>query len=405
MIDRIRTFLECHPKRAAFLAGLTAAVSMPPFGFFPGLWIAYPTLLIIALTRKNVLSAIGAGWLFGFGFFLASLYWITNALLVEADNWWWAVPFAVVVLPATLALYPAVAAGLFRVLLPTGLRAVALFVVLFMLTEWARGHFFTGFPWNTPALAFAGCPFVPQSLAWFGNWGLSLLTVLAAATPAAIMLTSGRRALTCMTAGVLIVVALAVAGALRLPQTSADSHPDIRLRLVQPGIPQAEKWDNDKANSNFHKILRLSTRIGPEPVTHLIWPESAFTWIVKGKTPNLGAIGTVTPAGGVTLTGIVRHENGHYYNSIAAINEKGQMVAKYDKSHLVPFGEYFPLQNLLNLPSLTGGTTGYTEGPGPVVIDLPSLPPFAPLICYEIIFPGEVIPDTGTRPSWLLNAT
>ena len=118
----------------------------------------------------------------------------------------------------------------------------------------------------------------------------------------------------------------------------------------------------------------------------------------------------VTPKGGLLLTGAERAEplQGwppvHVWNSLVVLNDKGEIVATYDKSHLVPFGEYMPFRGILPVDKIAPSIGDFSSGPGPRTVDLPGVPPVSPLICYEAIFPGAVIDETA-RPQWLLNVT
>jgi apolipoprotein N-acyltransferase len=184
---------------------------------------------------------------------------------------------------------------------------------------------------------------------------------------------------------------------------------DVRLRLVQPNIPQALKWKQDLRYSHLLKLIELSRAEGQRPPTHVIWAETAVPYLLDRDPQARLAVAKAAPPGGLVITGAVRtspegERPYQVWNSLMALDEDGVIRAVFDKFHLVPFGEYMPMKSFLPLKKITEGSTDFSPGPGPLTIDLKGLPPVGPLICYEVIFPHEVT-DPGLRPAWLLNLT
>jgi apolipoprotein N-acyltransferase len=184
------------------------------------------------------------------------------------------------------------------------------------------------------------------------------------------------------------------------------------LRVVQPNIAQTLKWVPAERARNFERLLELTASpaaSGAAPVTHVIWPETAVPFFLERDAGARQAMASVTPSGGGIITGAprVRTEadgGNRFWNSLHAVDGSGAVVASYNKSHLVPFGEYMPLRGILPVGGIAAGATDFSSGPGPATLQVPGLPPFSPLICYEVIFPGAV-KDSGNRPDWLLNVT
>jgi apolipoprotein N-acyltransferase len=203
---------------------------------------------------------------------------------------------------------------------------------------------------------------------------------------------------------------MAVFGALRLAGAAPGMVPDVRLRIVQPSIPQTLKWDPDAAQGNFRRHLALSAMPSTPPVTAVIWPEAAVPYILNRDPVARDWISSVVPPGGLLITGGPRAEPQppapftQIWNSLYAIDGKGGIVATYDKAHLVPFGEYVPLRGILPIAKITPGMMDFSAGPGPRTLDLPHLPPVSTMICYEGIFPHQVV-DEAHRPDWMLNVT
>ena len=407
----------------AFLLGVSAAGALPPIDLTPLLLVAFPGLLWLDEGSAGPAASFALGWAFGFGFFLAGLYWIAAALFVDPGTFWWLVPIAVLGLPAGFALYSGLALAAAdlaarRLRLPPAARVCA-FAICWTASEWIRGHAFTGFPWNLIGYAwsgaFPGALALLQSVAWIGIYGLSLVTVLAVSllalvgTPLLAPVAPGRRQAPVIAAALLILVP-AVAGAIRL-----EFRPPVEtrtwLRLVQPSIPERLKWNPIAARSNFDRLIALSREPAAHPLSAVLWPEAATPFLIGRDPRDRMAIAAVAPKGGYVITGALRANPPPdpavmLWNSIEVVNGRGQILAHYDKAHLVPFGEYVPaaFRELLPIKKITAGMIDLSAGPGPQTIALPDLPAFAPLICYEAIFPGAVI-DESRRPAWILNVT
>lgn len=398
-------------KRAAalaFLCGVLSTLSLPPVGAWPVLFLSFPLFLWLLDGRTGRKAAFVLGWCFGFGAFVTGLYWIANALLVFSDRLWWMVPFAAVGLPAFLALYSGLAA-LAAWHIPRGALRLAGFVLAWLTAEWLRGVLFTGFPWNLTGYAWAMSDSLIQSASLWGIYGVSALVTVMACLPAALPGLDRRGR------GVLLLVMAAIPlaawghGSLRLsdvPPVTAQTADGPGLRIVQPAIPQREKWGRPYQRRNFDSYLSMSLEQRPDWVKTLIWPETAATFYLEEADVARGAIGNILPEGGLLITGAPRRETDplRLYNGIVAVDGDGAVIDNYNKSHLVPFGEYVPLRDILPIEKVTQGATDYSAGQGVRSLTLPGLPPVSMLICYEAIFPGAVA-NPAQRPGWLLNLT
>lgn len=403
------------------LLGAIMAAAMPPVDMSPVVFICLPGLLWLDDGSPNAWASFRLGYAFSAGFFVAGMYWIAVALFVDIAQYWWALPFAVFGVPALLAFFPAAAMGLlglatrrFRL---SGVGRVCLFAVLWCAAEWTRGHILTGFPWNLVGYAwsggFPGALDLLQVTAWTGIYGLSFLTTLAAAVLALLgrpapVPRSIRGTLMPVVAAALILGIPAIAGAIRLDR-SPTVLTDTVLRLVQPSIPQTLRWDPAAAEANFHRLVELSGTAGDQPPAAVLWPEGAATFYLERDTAHRQTAAGAAPKGGYLITGAIRSDPPtgkptRYFNSIEAIDGTGAIRAVYDKAHLVPFGEYMPLRWLLPIDGFIAGSTDLSAGDGPHTIRLPGLPPFAPAVCYEAIFPHTIV-DERNRPDWILNVT
>ncbi|MBO0738814.1 MAG: apolipoprotein N-acyltransferase [Alphaproteobacteria bacterium] len=405
----------------SFLLGVCATATLPPVDLAPLLLVAFPGLLWLDEGSAGPWASFRLGYTFGLGFFVSGLYWIAGALLVDIASFWWLMPFAVLGLPAAFALYSGLALcatklATNRLRLPGPARVFA-FAVAWTIAEWVRGHAFTGLPWNLIGYAwsggFPGATAVLQSVAWIGIYGLSFLTVLAASLPALLgspslaPMSLVRRLAPALGAGLLIVVP-GVFGAIRL-QTTPTVDRGIWLRIVQPSTPQTMKWDPRAAERNFRLLLDLSASPASQPIAAVIWPEAAIPFLLERNPPLRRQIGSIASERGYVITGAVRANPPpdpvkQVWNSLEVVNKDGEIVARYDKAHLVPFGEYVPLRRTLPLKKITPGSLDFSAGPGPRTLALKGLPRFAAAICYEVIFPGAVV-DEEDRPQWILNVT
>lgn len=401
----------------AFALGALAAGALSPVDLTPLLVVSFSGLVWLADGSIGRRDAALLGWSFGFGFFVAGLYWIAAALFVDIQAFWWLLPFAVLGLPALLAIFTSLAvlaaheaSRRFGLLGTARILALAL---AWAIAEWLRGHVLTGFPWNLVgyswAGAFPGSLAVLQSTAVFGIYGLSLLTVTAAALPARLG-DLGRRPPWSVAIAMLLVAVPAAGGAWRLAHAPQDIVPGVMLRLVQPSIPETLKNDPRALAQNFQRLLSLSASPGADRITDVIWPEAAAPPLLERFADERQAIAAVIPKDGLLLTGAERAEPRqgwpaqHVWNSLVVLDPRGDIIATYDKAHLVPFGEYVPLRGVLPMDKIAPGIGDFSVGSGPRTLRLPGLPPVSPSICYEAIFPGAVI-DPAARPSWLLNVT
>jgi apolipoprotein N-acyltransferase len=344
------------------------------------------------------------------------------AFLVDAKTFGWMLPFAVTAVPAMLAIFTGFGVAFARAIWVRGpLRILSLAVAL-TVAEWLRGHLFTGFPWNTYGYALTGPLALAQGAALIGIWGLTFVAVAVFASPALFAddRAETRRPGLALLIGIAALCVIAGYGALRLTMTPTQFVDDVRLRIMQPNLQQDEKFNYMARDTVMKRYLALSDRsTGPQSagmrdVTHLIWPESAFPFFLTREAEALAQIAELLPKGAVLITGAVRAPEPvpgapmtHAYNSIYVIDHDGSVLSVYDKVHLVPFGEYLPFQNFLErlgLQQITKVQGGFIPGTRRRALDVPHAPRFLPLICYEIIFPGQAVPR-GERPGWLVNVT
>ena len=367
------------------------------------------------------------GWWFGFGFHFAGLYWIGGAFLVQAEVFAWLLPIAVTLMPAGLALFHGAAVAVVACVSGSALTRVLVLALAISASEWLRGNILTGFPWNVLGYALTYPLVLMQSAAVVGIFGLTLATVVIFGSPLVVLAEAqasrhSRPGLAIVACTVAPVLAMVAYGALVLAEPVPETVPGVRLRLVQPSIPQVDKFDPEKRREIFRRHLDLS-RHGPggadagfQNVTHVIWPEAALPFLGLRSPEVLRQIGDEFPDDVVLVLGTLRLDGPlvrdgrklKVYNSAATISGTGGIIDHYDKVHLVPFGEYLPFQETLEsigLEQLTRIRGGFAVGRTPrPPLRIPGLPQTDMLICYEVIFPDEVV--TGERrPGLLVNIT
>ncbi|MGO4706531.1 apolipoprotein N-acyltransferase [Microvirga sp. 2MCAF38] len=416
---------------SAFAAGAIGALAMPPFGFLPALFLSLtPAIWLLdgcgdvktAFDRKALRAAAVTGWFWGFGYFVAGLWWLGAAFLVEADQFAWAMPFGVLGLPALLAFFTAFGFALARLIWTKDGTRILAFAFGLTVCEWLRGHLFTGFPWNNLGMALGQNLWLMQSASLVGLYGLTILATLIGAAPATLW--TGRTPRARWLSPILAAIVLgtmAVFGALRVPAAPLPTVPNVNLRIMQPNLPQDAKFNPRNREAIMRRYLAFSAGRGSDgqslaDATHLIWPESAFPFLLHRDPESLMQIAALLRPGSVLITGAARMDDplpgeavGKFFNSIQVIGSQGTILGVYDKVHLVPFGEYVPqfldrLIQMVGLRQFVHVPGGFESSTQRGVLNVPGLPAVAATICYEAIFPGEILPD-GPRPDVILNVT
>ena len=450
LADRVGALGGWRRRLVAFLAGAASVLALAPFHAFPVLIVTLAMLVWMidtsAAVRGNALTPSGwrqhaawraglDGWWFGFGYFVVGLSWIGEAFLVEAETFAWLLPFAVTLLPAALAVFWGLAAAAVAALRLQGAARVLALAIGLGLAEWLRGHLFTGFPWNTLGYVLTGPPVLMQSAALVGTYALTPIAVVVLGLPLVAAAddaeTGGWRPWRAALSSCAVIAGLTGFGLWRLSGAVPGLVPEVRLRIVQPSIAQRDKWRPEHQRGNFRRHLDLSRSNADGRVddlagiTHVIWPEAAMPFLPLERPEAISEIAALLPAGAQLVTGALRRgvaaasgrgaqaadvltERRPAHNSLMVFGFGGGLAGLYDKTHLVPFGEYLPMQTLLEsigLQQLTKMRGGFTPGRTPrPLLTIAGLPPVGALICYEAIFPDQIIAGSE-RPGVLINIT
>ncbi len=425
-----------------FAGGACGALALAPVNFLPAMIV--PMTIAVWLIdgaaeaaqtpgarprSLAVRNAFGTGWWWGFGYFVAGFWWLGAAFLVEPQDFVWAMPLGIFGLPAFLALFPALGFALARLGWSPGPARILMLAAALGFSEWLREHVLTGFPWNDYGMALGNHLVLAQFAALGGLGALNVLTIAMCASPALIADMRFKKSKRRVPASIIVAggafLAIAAFGAIRLAAPPPKDLPGVKVRLMQPNVAEDENFSAAHKDEIIAHYLALSDRAtspehtGLADVSLLIWPESAFPFILTEDPQALAAIGGALPPSttlvtGAARVGIVSHageEYPAYFNSILAIARGGIILDTYDKVHLVPFGEYLPFESALRrlgLHHFVHIPGGFAPGAAHRLLSLPGLPPVVGSICYEAIFPEEALPPDlppGTEPGLIINVT
>lgn len=389
-----------------FILGLITALAQPPLWVLPVLWVVYPIALLLILSRSGWRGAALFVFAFWWGQIVGGMYWLGWVVGVDLASYWWVTPFAVLGLPAFLALVQTpwwLAAWFVARRFGFGLTsALLVFAATAMGAEGFRGWVLTGLPWGPLGTVWGFHPLTMQLSAWVGVFGLTALTTLSAGGPALFAL---RRPAQALAVTVLPLLGLVGFGLWRLNAVGAQAATptDTVVRLVQPGTNALVRLD-DATKQQRVRDLKAMSFSGDNSHDVAIWSETSIQFFIDYFPEELDWVIGDLPDDALIISGGLGASPGPNpvpTNTAYALTEAG-IIARHDKSHLVPFGEYKPwFVRWIPVAAFSAGS--FWEGPGLSTWTLPGLPPVSPLICYEMIFPGNVIKANAPRPSWMVN--
>ena len=404
-LEKLISWLGRRQKRLwvmAVLLGFVLALGQAPVSFPIGVFISIPILAYSAFRVQTWKQAFAIGWWAGFGYFGLSMVWLIEPFMVEPEKFAVLAPFALFSMSGGLALFWGCAFAISRKF-ATGLgRYIIGLAVVWALSEYLRSVLFTGFPWGLLGYTWIKTP-IAQWASVVGPFGLTFITLFGGL----LLLSFPNR---CFMAPVITVIFFAVllaGGAWRTPDLDIKQETNLRVRLVQPNAPQHQKWDPEWMGVFFRRGLELTSAPAKQPVDLVIWPETSVPFALQGNMGDLEIISDAAGPNAHIIAGIRRFDRDKLYNSMIHLDQKGRLVSIYDKSHLVPFGEYVPFSEYLSglgLRGLVANLQGFSSGLGPEVITAIGLPSYLVMICYEAIFP--YFTHTGSnRPEFLMHIT
>lgn len=380
-------------------AGILSAFALAPYYILPFMLIGMGYLFHSLNTATSKKQAFLYAFIYGFAFGAVSMGWLSNALMIDSGTFVALIPLVWIGMGLFFGIFYAVPAVLALFAVP-GVRRLLAFAGWFVIFEWIRSWFLTGFPWNLVGSIWNTSLPLLQSASVWGVYGLSLITILAFCAAG---LLPKKKPLIIMGS---ILIVLYICGLWRLYDAVPENVWGVKLRLVQPNIAQTLKWNPDKAEENYSKLIRLSKE-NNDAITHVIWPESAVPFLVDHNESERVRMMSAVRQGGTLITGGLRGANPtnqELANSIFVLDDMANIIGYYDKAHLVPFGEYVPLRGILPIDKLVPIGSDFLSGIGIQTIRIPKAPPASPLVCYEIIFSGQVV-EKSRRPGWLINVS
>lgn len=413
------------------LAGALAGLSIPPLFVVPALFIGFP-VWVWCLDgaerqrgwRRLFGSAFTIGFAFGWGYFTVAFHWLGAAFFVDGGIMLAVMPFAILSLAALIAVFWGLGSALAHQFWSHGPWRIVTLATFVTMAEWARGHVLTGFPFDLLGYALTPTDEMMQITSVIGIYGLTLVAALLAMTPALVWPADGRslsRRLLPLFIALLVIAGQLGFGYNRLANTTTAERSDIAMRLVQPMVYEHADWGNADPVALIDRLLMLSEmRMDPADqgladITHLVWPESSLPFFLSSYPDALARIARMLPDQTMLLAGAPRQEfepgasqsSGPPFNALLTIDTNGEVIASYDKAHLVPFGEFLPYGEFfskLGIKQFVPGAEGWGHGDAKRrLMSLPNTPAFLALICYEILFSGDLGDTAGAQ--FLFNIT
>ncbi|AXU06430.1 apolipoprotein N-acyltransferase [Rickettsia japonica] len=374
------------PKIICLLLGILSGLVFAPTFFIPAL-LTLSYLCYIVQKSENWYEATKFGYLFGFGHFLSGIYWISIGVSVYIADFWWAIPFALFGLPIVLACFISASCTL-SFFAKNNKYYQFIFCLCWVLFEWVRSWIFTGFPWNLIGYAFSFSDILIQPLSIIGIYGLSFIVIYISTSAYPLFSKQFTQLKILLASSVLVLTIIVIYGAVRLSNNHTN-FTDIKVRLVQPSIPQTEKWNEEEFWHNLMLHINLSENL--EPTDLIIWSEAAL--VVPDDIPQVKSklLKMLNSTNAILITGGIsdnkkQGDEFELYSAMYALDKNNHKLFEYHKSHLVPFGEYMPLKKILPFKKLTHGLMDYKEGNGGLVYLEKYNLKIKPLICYESIF-------------------
>ena len=370
------------------IIGSIASISLPPLSIFPLIFLISIPIFYLCQTQ-NPNKAFFIGFFSALGWFLASLYWLSNSLVIGGQQFIWMIPFVFLCFPAFLSIFWGLAfyfSNLFGKSFAEKMILISIFLPAF---EWLRGNILTGFPWNMLGFVFSQPLELSQTASLMGPYGQNTLAVLMVLIP--VSLTAKQKSFAFITIPFCCVVFLLSYYQFKTNKVIFTEH---IVRLVQPNFSHSEKWEKNKFYHNLNKLVKLSNA-DSSGSRLIVWPETAITNFKENISQEINIITRSVLLNDKTylISGIPSKVNindtMHYYNSIMVFNHKGRNIGKYDKNKLVPFGEYIPFRKGIKFLKVLASDKEFSKGSKVDHFFKFGNLNLYPMICYEAIFPWK----------------
>ena len=346
LINKDKNLLKFKKYLFIFFTGAFASLSLPPISFFPIVFLITIPLFYL-VNSKNFKDAFLIGYFLAFGWFLVSLYWISNAILVGGEESFWMIPFVFIGFPSFLSIFWGLAFFFINLIGKSIVERLILFSILLPFFEWLRGNILTGFPWNMIGFSLSSPLEIAQSIAFLGPYGQNVLIALVLTIPISVYYNKNIfTLLSIFSSGLVFLTSIYTF------KSNTISFTDNNVKLVQPNFSHSEKWDKKKFFINLKKLLELSKNNSGKN-TLIIWPETAIVDFPQNIKKELIFIKDkiLTNNSGFLITGVPRkkvvNNKNYYYNSMIVLDQTASIVGNYNKNKLVPFGEYTPFKKVV----------------------------------------------------------
>lgn len=405
----------------AAIAGSSLTLIFAPFYLFFVGFISVSTLFLLINEEISYKKSFFYGLIYGFGFFLSANYWIAISLLVDAKSHAWLIPFALTLIPLALATYIALTCLSYKFCvkllnIKKNYEKILIFATFWLFFEFLRSILFSGFPWNLIGYSWLFSIKMSQLVSIIGIFGLSFFAILIFLIPSLfvqikqnkiefIKFSQVKIADKILTLAVIIcLISSFIFGHFRLNNENIISQKNYKIRLVQANITQNLKWNPDEKYQNLLKHIKLSNNESLDDIDMVVWSEASIPYLVSNDKSLIEFLSQAIPIDGILVSGALRSDGKKFWNSVFALSKNG-IEDHYDKHHLVPFGEYVPLQEYLPfIQKITKGASGFAQGSGPKTLTANNIS-FSPLICYEAIFSQYSLNNNNKKPDLLINVT
>ena len=404
--DVVTTDNHIHKKRTpkklvylfSFVLGIILTSAFAPYNFLPAVVLSFSGYYFLTTQYINRKEALISGYLFGFGYYSSSLYWFANALTVQAEQFAWLIPFALTIIPSILALYFVMISWITFKFSEITIRRYLAFCSLVTISEYVRGIFIIPFPWNNFPYVLSNWDSLLQ-ISYFSNQ-LTITFFLVFFSTLLYKISFKRIALL-----LIIFTCLHLFGVDRV-NNSKEGTTDHIVRIVQPNFEAHHFGNKEIQSQHLSTLSNLSSGENQFNLKAILWPESAFPYVVGYGSYKIKILSALAPKNGYLITGADTYsENGKFHNSIIAVDDNWMIAKRHDKKFLVPFGEYIPFRNFLPfIDKIAYGMGDFSKGNYINNYDeADDFLHFLGLVCYEIIFP--ISDNDAQNAKWILNVS
>ena len=380
----------------SFFLGSVLSLILPPYSYTSLGFLIFPTFLYLLFVNRDQSrkSIFYIGFLFGYGYFLFSLYWITYSLNFD-DNLAILKPLTLVILPSVVAIFYGLASMLTRKIISINFYFIFVFSVLLSVLDFLRGNLFFDFPWNLFAYTWSWSLESLQILSFIGTYSLNLLTIFIFCLPYIVLKHFHYKKLFIVISFIVFILgANFILGQTIMNNNKLKKIPNFKVVLLQPNQKIIDLTLANNEELYVNQLINISKpKMYKDIQTLFVWPEGVLSNLDNSKNYKKLFYSNFSNNHNIVL-GSVRYEGNKFYNSLVLLNNQAEVLSSYDKINLVPFGEVIPFYNLIekiNLKKITFGYWSFSKGKKrkPITLNTNSIK-FLPLICYEIIFSGSI---------------